>query len=226
MSRTARLFQLMQALRSMTPPVTAQQLADETGVSERTLYRDIDALRGLGANIEGAAGFGYTLIEDAALPPMMFNDEEIEALVLGLQEVQQVGDPALADAAHAALTKLRARLPDRQAHRLKHAILSARRFERPPAPTVDARLLRRAAWDEVQVRFQYSDKFGQPSEREVKPLGVVFFQASHCLLAWCLLRQDFRAFRLDRMSALEVTTTSFRPKRVAMLRDYLKMIGG
>jgi predicted DNA-binding transcriptional regulator YafY len=123
MSRTHRLFQLMQALRNHSPPVTAAVLAMETDVSERTLYRDIDALRGLGAVIDGTAGYGYALTEDPSLPPMMFNDEEIEALVLGLRDVQAIGDPALAKAAGNALAKLQARLPSTQAHRLKHAVL-------------------------------------------------------------------------------------------------------
>ena len=78
MARTERLFQLMQALRRLPSPVTAEQLADDTGVSPRTLYRDIETLRGLGAVIDGAAGFGYTLIEDAQLPPLAFDTEEIE----------------------------------------------------------------------------------------------------------------------------------------------------
>ena len=89
MSRTARLFQLMQCLRSATPPVTAEVLAQELDVSSRTVHRDIDSLRGLGAVIDGAAGFGFTLIEDATLPPLGFQDDELEALVLGLREVEQ-----------------------------------------------------------------------------------------------------------------------------------------
>lgn len=84
MSRTHRLFQLMQALRSLSAPVTANKLAEATGVSPRTLYRDIDTLRELGAVIDGEAGFGYTLIEDAHLPPLGFKNDELEALVLGL----------------------------------------------------------------------------------------------------------------------------------------------
>lgn len=95
MSRTARLFQLMQTLRQSAPPVRAENLADEMGVSLRTIYRDIDELRALGALIDGEAGFGYTLIEDATLPPLGFDDEEIEALVLGLREVGQIGDHRL-----------------------------------------------------------------------------------------------------------------------------------
>ncbi|WP_425101728.1 helix-turn-helix transcriptional regulator [Tropicibacter sp. S64] len=221
MSRTHRLFQLMSALRRLPPPATARQLAEETGVSERTLYRDIEALRGIGAVIDGEAGFGYTLIEDAHLPPLGFEDDELEALVLGLREVRAVADPELAAAAVSALNKLKARLPDRQAHRLQHAVLSARRFQAHPAPGVDTKTLRKACWDEVTVRFAYSDASGQATEREVKPLSIVFFQNSHCLMAWCCLREDFRAFRLDRMVALRVTQTSFRPHRVPLLRDYM-----
>lgn len=220
MARTERLFQLMQALRRLPSPVTAEQLADDTGVSPRTLYRDIETLRGLGAVIDGAAGFGYTLIEDAQLPPLAFDTEEIEALVLGLREVMAVGDPDLAASAEAALTKLGARLPATQSHRLKHAVLTAHRFDRPPAPTVAARALRTAIWEERQVRFAYRDAKGDSTEREVKPLGIVFFQSSHCLLAYCLLRDGFRAFRLDRMDALEVTQTSFRPHRTSLLREF------
>jgi predicted DNA-binding transcriptional regulator YafY len=85
MSKTARLFQLMQVLRQSPPPARAGNLAHEMGVSSRTIYRDIEALRGLGAVIDGEAGFGYTLIEDATLPPLGFDEEEIEALVLGLR---------------------------------------------------------------------------------------------------------------------------------------------
>jgi predicted DNA-binding transcriptional regulator YafY len=220
MSRTHRLFQLMTALRRLPPPATAARLAEETGVSPRTLYRDIETLRGLGAVIDGEAGFGYTLVEDAHLPPLGFDDEELEALILGLREVAAVGDPALAEAAETALTKLRARLPERQAHRLRHAVLTAHRFAPPPLPAIDAGALRRACWDEERVRFDYVDKDGARSEREVKPLGIMLFDNSHCLLAWCLLRKDFRVFRLDRMDGLARTGVSFRPERVPLLRDY------
>lgn len=221
MSRTHRLFQLMDALRRLPPPVTAQSLAQETGVSERTLYRDIDTLRELGAVIDGETGYGYRLIEDATLPPLGFDDEELEALVLGLREVVQVGDPALAKAASRAMARLQARLPEAQAHRLRHAVLSATRFVAPPAPSVDATALRRACWEEREVRFGYGDQYGSQTSRTVKPLSITYFQNSSCLIGWCLLRQDFRAFRLDRMANLTVTDTSFRPNRVPLLRDAL-----
>ncbi len=222
MTRTHRLFQLMQVLRSAPPPATASDLARDLGVTSRTVYRDIEALRGLGAVIDGAAGFGYTLIEDAALPPLSFDADELEALVLGLREVEAIGDPTLQDAARRALSKLRARLPESQAHRLKHAVLTATRFTPLPEPGIDVTVLRQATWDERRIRFAYADAEGRATERSVDPLSIVYMQASHCLLAFCHLRDDFRAFRLDRMRGLEVLNTSFRPRRVPMLRAYLE----
>ncbi|MCK0121871.1 YafY family transcriptional regulator [Loktanella sp. F6476L] len=224
MTRTNRLFQLMQALRNHRPPVTAALLAQETGVSERTLYRDIEALRGLGAVIDSTAGYGYALTEDPALPPMMFNDEEIEALVLGLRDVQAIADPALAKAAGNALTKLQARLPSAQAHRLKHAVLAVNRIVPPPKPSIDVAALRRATWDEYSVAFGYEDGQGAQTERTIDPLGIVFLQDRHCVIGWCHLRGDSRVFRLDRMRDLVVTGDSFRPRRIPMLQDALAKI--
>jgi len=219
MSRTDRLFCLLQALRNLPNPVTAARLAEETGVSTRSIYRDVETLRGVGAVIDGTAGFGYVLTEDAALPPLSFGNDEIEALVLGLREVAQIGDPDLVAAAKTALSKLQARLPEGQAQRLKHAVLSAKRFAEIPQPTVDVSTLRRACWDEFEVAFAYSDATGTKTHRTVKPLGITFMDRSNCLLAFCTLRHDFRAFRLDRMQDLHVNQQSFRPQRVPLLRD-------
>lgn len=220
MNKTHRLFQLMQVMRRLPAPVTAMQLVDELGVSVRTVYRDIEALRGLGAVIDGEAGFGYTLIEDAAMPPLAFTDDELEALVLGLRDVMVVGDPALANAAQSALGKLKSRLPERQAYRLQHAVLDARQFVRPPQPGIDVAILRRATWEEATIEFSYEDGAGAATRRQADPLGIVYMQNSHMLMGWCHLRQDFRVFRLDRMRNMTLTGNSFRPNRVPMLRDH------
>jgi predicted DNA-binding transcriptional regulator YafY len=224
MSKTHRLFQLMTALRRLPAPVRATQLADEMQVSLRTIYRDIDDLRGMGAVIDGEAGFGYTLIEDAALPPLGFEDDELEALVLGLRNVAVIGDPALAKAAESSLAKLTARVPPRQAHRLQHAILDARRFVRADPPRIDVSALRSATWDEETIAFSYTDGKGKSSTRSADPLGIVYLQDTNMLMAWCHLRHAFRVFRLDRMDDLERTGRSFRPRRVPMLRDYTAII--
>ncbi|MFK7877579.1 MAG: helix-turn-helix transcriptional regulator [Paracoccaceae bacterium] len=221
MSKTTRLFKLMTALRKMQAPVTAARLSDELHVSLRTIYRDIDTLRAIGAVIDGEAGFGFTLIEDASLPPLAFEDDELEALVLGLREVAEIGDPSIADAARAALAKITARVPDRQAHRLEHAVLDARRFVSPPRPSIDVAQLRQATWDEIAIFVTYFDASGAQTKRKLWPLGIVYLETSSVLMAWCHLRQDYRTFRLDRIKTFERTSESFRPRRVMMLRDHI-----
>src|ERR1700744_1915386 len=106
MSRTTRLFKLMDALRGHRRPVTAARLADDLSVSVRTVYRDIQTLIDLGAPIEGEAGIGYLLRSGFFLPPLMFGEDELEALVLGARWVQRQGDAALAEAATHALAKI------------------------------------------------------------------------------------------------------------------------
>src|ERR1700686_2462624 len=108
MSRSARLLSLLQTLRGRRRPVTAAQLADEMGVSERTIYRDLAELIAQRAPIEGAAGIGYVLRPGLFLPPLMLSEDETEAVVLGLRYVDQRGDAVLAKAAADALAKIAA----------------------------------------------------------------------------------------------------------------------
>ena len=201
-------------------PVTAAQLAIETGVSERTLYRDIDTLRAGGALIDGAAGLGYTLTEVPALPPQMFTRLEVEALVLGLSEVRLAGDPALTRAADAALAKITATLPERVQRQVIHAVQQTYRFEKRPAAPAALALTREACWDERALDLSYLDNSGQISQRRIWPLSVVFLDRTLMLLAWCCLRQGFRRFHLDKMSDVTLTPESFRPRRVALLREF------
>ncbi len=226
MSRADRLFRLLTALRMLPQPVTAARLANETGVSERTLYRDIDALRAGGALIDGAAGLGYTLTEDPALPPQMFTRLEVEALVLGLAEVRLAGDPALAKAAEAAQAKIIATLPERVQRQAVHAVsLTYRYAVRPPAPQ-HLGLIREACWDERALDIRYRDKEGGVTERRIWPLGVVFLDRELMCLGWCCLRQDFRRFKMGMMQSVTETDESFRPRRVALLREFLDVLQG
>lgn len=221
MARADRLFRLLSALRSLPAPVTAARLAEETEVSPRQLYRDIEALRAGGALIDGAPGFGYTLTEDPALPPQMLTRIEVEALTLGLAEIRLAGDPALAKAADTALSKIIATLPDRVQAQALHTAHQLYRFEaRAPAPA-HMELVRQAIWDERALEIDYLDKSGASSSRKIWPLSVVFLDRSLICLAFCHLRQDFRRFHLAQMSRLTALDESFRPRRVPLLRQIL-----
>ncbi|GAA6201175.1 YafY family protein [Aquicoccus sp. SU-CL01552] len=220
MAKTDRLFRLLHLIRGLTPPVTAARLAAAMEVSERTIYRDIEALRAAGARIEGAAGLGYTMTEDPALPPQTFTQLEIEALVLGLSEVQARGDAALGDAAADALTKITATLPERQQRHAVQAITLVHRFAQPHAPAVDMTLLREASWAEEALEITYRDNTGVVSTRRIYPLALAYLDNVVMLLGWCCLRQDFRQFKVGSILAARRSGDSFRPNRVPLLRQF------
>ena len=224
MARSDRLLRLLQATRVMAPPITAARLAEETSVSLRSLYRDIDSLRAAGARIDGERGYGYRLVEDFALPPQTFSRIEIEALVLGLGEVQHLGDPALAEAARSALSKVAATLPDEREQQLLHAISQVYRPSARYVLDVDMAMLRSACWAEEVLGIRYVDADGAATQRRIKPLALAYHQNVLALLAWCCLREDYRIFRADRIEAVERTDESFRPHRASLLRDYLQRL--
>ncbi|MCM5557286.1 YafY family protein [Pleomorphomonas sp. JP5] len=221
MARSDRLLRLLQALRTLPSPVTATRLAEETEVSVRTIYRDIDSLRAAGATIDGATGFGYHLVEDMALPPQMFSRIEIEALVLGLEEVKHVGDPELARAAEAVFSKITAMLPERLQLQAAHAVNGIYRPTAPAAPSIDMAALRSACWQEEAVTIRYTDEKGRTSEREIWPLSITYLDKALILIAKCCSRNAFRRFRVDRIGELRPTGRSFRPHRVALLRAFV-----
>lgn len=221
MARADRLLRLLQAMRVMPAPITAARLAQETDVSLRSLYRDIDSLRAAGARIEGERGYGYRLVEDYALPPQTFDRGEIEAIALGLAEVRHMGDPALAKAAISVLAKVAATLPDEGEQQLFHAISQV---YHPDARYADVRgmdAIRLACWKEEALAITYADKGHAVSERTILPLAVMYTDRTLTVLAWCCLREAFRMFRVERILALTPAGTSFRPRRAALLRTYL-----
>ncbi len=156
MSRTSRLFLLMDALRARRRPVSAADLAAELAVSVRTLYRDVQTLVELGAPIEGEAGVGYLLRTGFFLPPLMFGEDELEALVLGARWVQRQGDAALAEAATHALAKIATASPKDLRDRIAETGLWV-----PAAKKSEAgftlRPLREAIRREHKVRIAYTN---------------------------------------------------------------------
>ena len=224
MARSDRLFRLLQAMRVMPAPSTAARLAAGTEISLRSLYRDIESLRAAGARIEGARGYGYRLIEDYSLPPQTFDRVEIEAIALGLAEVKHMGDPKLAKAAISVLAKVAATLPDDREQYLFHAISQVYRPEPRYAVACDMSVVRDACWREEALHIRYVDSGHAVSERTVLPLCVMHTDRTLTVLAWCNLREGFRMFRADRIVELAATGTSFRPRRVSLLREHLAQL--
>lgn len=203
MTQSERLLALMQSLRARRAAVTAAELAEEFGVSERTIYRDLALLVRRGAAIEGAAGVGYMLRPGHFLPPLMLSSEEADAVMLGLRFVMRRGDDALADAARSALSKVATVLPPdvEMGARLNGLVVA------PTAATNDDRgfvaVIRACLRSEHKLRIAYQDGDGQRSERTVWPVALGFFDGLEMLAAWCELRAGFRHFRIDRLEKIE-----------------------
>lgn len=221
MSRTQRLFELIQLLRRHRYPVSGHHLAETLGVSLRTLYRDIATLQAQGAFIEGEPGVGYVLRPGFMLPPLMFSEEEIEALVLGSRWVARRTDKKLGLAATNVLAKIAAVLPEDLRHQLEFSglligpakILIERDDEREA-------LIRHAIRKEYKLQMTYTDVNGEPSERIIWPLALGFFEEVHVVVAWCELRLDFRHFRTDRMVTLELLGTRYPKRRQTLLKQW------
>ncbi|MCB1394806.1 MAG: YafY family transcriptional regulator [Rhodobacter sp.] len=218
-TRSERLLAVLQILRRHRHPVAAQRIAEETGTSLRTVYRDIDALRAQGAAIEGEAGLGYVLRPGFLLPPLMFTEDEIEALVLGARLVAARGDPALSAAAIEAVARIGAVLPGALRDLAETSALLV-----PPGPRRDAPFmagLRSAIRAERKVAIRYRDKAGTETERIVWPFAMGFFDSVQVLVAWCETRQAVRHFREDRIATCAVLDARYPQRRARLMRDWV-----
>jgi predicted DNA-binding transcriptional regulator YafY len=220
MSRSQRLLNLLQVLRRHRRPVIGTALAEETGVSLRTLYRDIQTLRAEGAPIEGEAGIGYVLRPGYLLPPLMFTEEEIEALVLGARWVTKRTDAALGAAARNALARIEAVLPADLADNIDATNLLVGTGKE--ALTDDATLaaLRLAIRQEHKLDIGYRNDNGVTTRRVIWPFAMGFFDEVQMVAAWCELREDYRHFRADRITSLSQTTIRYPRRRGVLLRQW------
>lgn len=220
MSRSERLFNLLQTLRRHRAPVSGKALAAELGVSMRTLYRDIATLQAQGADIEGEPGLGYVLRPGFILPPLMFSEDEIEALVLGSRWVAARGDDSLGLAARDVLAKIAAVLPARLRDSLDAANLFAIPIRAAAEASVDLAAIRKAIRLERKLSIRYRDGSGADTRRLIWPFAVGFFDRVHVVVAWCELRKAYRHFRTDRIADLTVTDTRYGRRRAAMLKEW------
>lgn len=222
MRRADRLFRIVQMMRGGRL-VTADRLADKLEVSTRTIYRDIADLMASGVPIDGEAGVGYVMDEGYALPPLMFTRDEIVALVAGARLIRAFGGADMARGAEEALVKIGAVLPE--AERL--------RAGRVPIHAIGPRMTDdlRALIDRVEVAadaphrllLDYTDEKGNRTERVIRPLGLWFWGSVWTVVAWCELRDDFRMFRLDRITGMQ-EGASFKPERGRKLQDFYRLM--
>jgi predicted DNA-binding transcriptional regulator YafY len=220
MRRADRLFQLIQCLRH-DRAVTARDLADELEVSERTIYRDIQDLSLSGVPVIGEAGVGYRLMKGFQLSPLMFSEEELAALLLGVRMVRAWTDKGLARAASQAMAKIEHVIPERLKPELERQEIMVPDFPDSTRVADQLAVLRGAVKQLRKVCFDYTREDGQGSSRTVHPLGLFYWGKVWTLVAWCELRDEFRHFRLDRMANIAMSETRFQLLPGRTLQDFL-----
>ncbi|GHF89235.1 helix-turn-helix transcriptional regulator [Thalassotalea marina] len=221
MRKAERLFQLVTLLRGRRLAITAKQLSETLEVSERTIYRDIQALMLSGVPIEGEAGIGYRLDRHFELPPLMFTSEELLALILGSKMVKTWGDSVAARGAVSALDKITAILPERLKQQDQSELLLVPEFLQNKNLAQLASDLRAAVESCLTINIEYQDEQKRFSSRNIEPLGLVYWGGKWTLIAFCLLRQDYREFRIDRIVSLTCLDIQFEKLETKSLKHYL-----
>lgn len=226
MSRSARLLQLLDALRRARRPQPGPVLAQQLGISLRTLYRDIATLREQGADILGDPGLGFEMRPGFLLPPLMFTADELEALMLGARWVGKQADGQLAAAAASALERIRSSLPVELRTEIDTSGLlvpDMQAAERTAEPWQGP--LRLAIRSQRKVLLRYRDQKEQASERCVWPFAMGFFEHVRVLVAWCELRQDFRHFRADRVLQVQELAERYPETRARLIQRWSRQMG-
>jgi predicted DNA-binding transcriptional regulator YafY len=220
MRRADRLFDVIQALRAASRPLTAAALAEKLEVTPRTIYRDIAALQASRIPIEGAAGVGYVLRRGYDLPPLMFTAEEVDAIALGVRLLRRMRDPKLQAAADAVLGKLATVVPPPLQPHLTDAPVFVSDGS-APAVQIEVAELRRAIHAAQKMRLAYVDEKNRRTERIVWPIAMAYYVDVTLLAAWCELRADYRHFRIDRILEAQLLDDRFPAENGRLMREWL-----
>ena len=222
MHKSDRLFQLTNILRAHQP-ITARELSEKLSVSERTIYRYIDNLSISGIPVYGEAGIGYRLSEGFNLPPLQLTQEELEALIVGVNMTASWTGPKLGKASNSLLNKIEAALPE--------GFVSQSGLQRQiRTPGEHLRAIDFTNWDELHeaikikqwLRISYQSLSNQKTTRIVFPLGLFYWGGKWTLGSWCNLRKEYRDFRVDCIERIEEVTAPNSLSRTVTLSDYLE----
>ncbi|AEW86224.1 YafY family transcriptional regulator [Flavobacterium columnare NBRC 100251 = ATCC 23463] len=218
--RLSRLTAILTQLQTKRL-LTATSLADKFNVSIRTIYRDIRALEQAGVPILTEDGKGYTLMEGYKIPPVMFSESQANALILAEQLVLKNKDTSFIKDYTEAIDKIKAVL--RQSEKDKANLLADRtRFEQNinrERNSDNISQLQQALTNFQLIKIDYKNEQDETTSRTVEPFALISTTENWLLIAWCRLRKEFRYFRLDRITKLQVLTEKFEQHKMT-LQEY------
>ena len=222
MRRSERLAEIVEIVRDGRLH-RAADIADALGVSERTIYRDMETLAAMGVPVEGERGVGYMLREPVFLPPLALSLTELEALSLGMAIVAEAADAELRGAATSLLTKLEGHASVRR-RSPKAWGFGVYAFDLAREGMTHMPLLRRAIRDGLVLDICYRSLADDTTDRAIRPLEIAFWDRVWTLAAWCELRREFRAFRVDRIETCTEKGRTFMPEPGRTIEDYLARV--
>ncbi|WP_207426282.1 YafY family protein [Pedobacter sp. SYSU D00535] len=209
--------------------VKAQEIADRFGISLRTVYRDVKALEEAGVPVIGEAGLGYSLVEGYRLPPVMFTREEAIAFLTAEKLVEKLTDTSTSSNYKSAMYKIKAVLRTSERDFLENLdahieVLKSRRQSEGIADFGFIQTILKSIAERKVLAINYFTHYRQTfTQRCIEPVGVFYLDSFWHLFAFCKMRNDYRDFRLDRISDLKITDEGFH-KEHPSLRKYLEQL--
>ncbi|MGX7688146.1 helix-turn-helix transcriptional regulator [Flectobacillus roseus] len=218
--RLSRLTAILTQLQTKRL-LTATKLAEKFDVSVRTIYRDIRALEQAGVPILTEDGKGYSLMEGYKIPPVMFTESQANALILAEQLVLKNKDTSFIKDYMEAIEKIKAVL--QQSEKDKANLLADRtRFEQNlnrERNSNNISELQQALTNFQLVKFDYTNEKNKTTNRTIEPFALISTNENWLLIAWCRSRKEFRFFRLDRITKMQVLYEKFEPHKMT-LQEY------
>ena len=217
MSRTARFFDIIQILRQAEEPVIANTLAETLDVNIRTIYRDIASLQASGVPIAGETGIGYVMQKGYDLPPLMFSQDELEAIGVGLSLLGRSGDSGLVEAANRVAAKIADASSDRSE---QIGSLHVSTWNQIPNSGLSPQKAREIIRNAIEITITYKNLKDQISERTIQPIALFYYVDAILIIAWCKLREEFRNFRIDRIISWKESGSGFEEIRENLLQQW------
>lgn len=220
MNRLERISAILVKLQSR-PVVTAREIADQFGISLRTVYRDIRSLEESGIPVSGEAGLGYSLVDGFKLPPLMFTTEEALSFLMAEKLISYQTDGETYEVFRSGMDKIRAVLKTAEKDILhtfdKYILISGSEHTHPLVPANVLQPLLRSLMEKKQLHIEYRAGYNyETTSRTIETQGIFFMSGLWYVLAWCKLRKDYRTFHLGRILTIIPSAQHFEKEHPAL----------
>jgi len=225
MNRIDRLFGILILLQSRKY-ISAEKIALEYGISTRTVYRDMKALAEQGIPLSFEPHKGYCIVQGYFLPPIAFNSEEANALLLMERFLVGFADKSITQHYTTALNKVKAVLRTAQKEKLE-SLNENIKLQLPERLKNDfdyLSILQHAISAKLMIEIAYKNNAGELSNRKLEPIGLIFYAFSWHLIAWCHLRNEYRDFKVSQIIRLNCMDEGFTKANHMALNDYMKLL--